>query len=97
MRDQTAWYLTVETMIDGERRSFSKQMLAATTRDNSVPRHVNDKGVAFVADVMDGSDLEVVAPHVDHPYRIATYELYRDGVLAVSTQSCYPVRPRTDY
>ena len=91
------WFLTAETVIDGERRGFSLTTRARAD-GRKVPGIVNDRGMAFLAEVVDGSDLcdySSVADgsRCDWPYRSASYVLSCNGAEVVRSLAIRPIKP----
>jgi hypothetical protein len=92
------WYFTTETMIDGERRGFSLQTRARPDRTRKVPTIVDTRCLAFLADVIDGSDLCDYSSvergeRCDWPYRTASYVLTCNGLEVVRSLAIRPIRP----
>ena len=92
------WYFEVETVIAGEARGFSLHTRARPDRSRTVPTVVSERCEAFLADVVDSSDVrayDAVArgEAYDWPYRSASYVLSCNGERVVQSFAVRPIKP----
>lgn len=101
MSGHDVWYFETSTAIDGERRWFSRQILARPPRHGeTIPTVVRDACETFLADVVDQSDLHdyyavTMGERCDWPYRWVSYVLSRNGDPVVRSFATRPIKPET--